>query len=136
MDVVLRYETFSYERRVPEQNLLYRVWPMAESPGRDARVRSSNAFETNPMSLTTVTVADRSAEEHLRARIAEGYPDAEGDLLVQVRAAVGLVCKGDGAKPAEAALVRALDDSSSAVRFAGLASSTIQDYAPPSLCHR
>jgi hypothetical protein len=25
MDVALRYETFSYERRVPEQSLLYRI---------------------------------------------------------------------------------------------------------------
>jgi hypothetical protein len=43
-------------RQVLDPVVEYRVWPIARWPDSAARVRSSNALDTRPISLTTVMV--------------------------------------------------------------------------------
>ena len=56
-------------RQVLDPVVEYRVWPMARSPVRAARVRSSKTFDTRPMSLTTVR-----ASPSLTAMPADSWP--------------------------------------------------------------
>jgi uncharacterized sulfatase len=65
----------------------------------------------------TLKVADRvTRPETTCDQLAELLADA--DPAIRYWAATGLICQGDAAKPAEAALLKALEDKSPPVRFA------------------